>query len=191
MNDLERASRGQFCAKKGVGGLVRGVRKVKRGAKDVTRDLRKVKREVKRSNERPNTAYSGSMEASVASLPGPHVLARSSAVAWPAVLFVIGATRILAGLLWGISWDKTIGRDAFWAPAGLLIHFGGITAGLTGAFLILRTTFGSDASARAASVKVWGFRGPLGAWLSIWGCFAMLTAAPFDDWWHNAYGLAR
>ena len=23
----------------------------------------------------------------------------------------------------------------------------------------------------------------------IWGAFAMLTSAPFDDWWHNAYGL--
>ncbi len=129
------------------------------------------------------------MEASVASLPRPYALARSSAIAWPAVLFLIGATSILAGLLWDISWHKTIGRDTFWTPAHLLIHFGGITAGLTGAFLILRTTFGSDASARAASVKVWGFRGPLGAWLSIWGCFAMLTSAPFDDWWHNAYGL--
>src|SRR5260221_3521231 len=51
MNGLERGLRGQFCAKKSVGGLIRGVRKVKRGAKDVTRDLRKVKRGVKRSNE--------------------------------------------------------------------------------------------------------------------------------------------
>jgi hypothetical protein len=23
----------------------------------------------------------------------------------------------------------------------------------------------------------------------IWGSFAMLTSAPFDNWWHNAYGL--
>jgi hypothetical protein len=23
----------------------------------------------------------------------------------------------------------------------------------------------------------------------IWGCIAMLTSAPFDDWWHNTYGL--
>ena len=25
--------------------------------------------------------------------------------------------------------------------------------------------------------------------MSIWGTFAMLTSAPFDDWWHNTYGL--
>jgi len=29
----------------------------------------------------------------------------------------------------------------------------------------------------------------LGAWVCIWGAFAMVTSAPFDDWWHNAYGL--
>ena len=27
------------------------------------------------------------------------------------------------------------------------------------------------------------------AWVAIWGAIAMLTSAPFDDWWHNAYGL--
>jgi hypothetical protein len=32
-------------------------------------------------------------------------------------------------------------------------------------------------------------RAPLGAWVSIWGALAMLTSAPFDNWWHNAYGL--
>src|SRR5206468_769124 len=36
---------------------------------------------------------------------------------------------------------------------------------------------------------MWGFRGPLGAFLCAWGGIAMITSAPFDDWWHNAYGL--
>jgi hypothetical protein len=38
-------------------------------------------------------------------------------------------------------------------------------------------------------VHLWGFRGPLGAFICAWGGIAMLTSAPFDDWWHNAYGL--
>jgi hypothetical protein len=25
--------------------------------------------------------------------------------------------------------------------------------------------------------------------VAIWGALAMITSAPFDDWWHNAYGL--
>jgi hypothetical protein len=29
----------------------------------------------------------------------------------------------------------------------------------------------------------------LACWICIWGTIAMLTSAPFDDWWHNTYGL--
>ena len=42
---------------------------------------------------------------------------------------------------------------------------------------------------RAASVNVLGFRAPLGVFIAAWGGIAMLTSAPFDNWWHNAYGL--
>src|SRR5262249_57555317 len=38
-------------------------------------------------------------------------------------------------------------------------------------------------------VGVGGWAGR-GGWLRCaWGAFAMLASAPFDDWWHNAYGL--
>ena len=42
---------------------------------------------------------------------------------------------------------------------------------------------------RLCRVSIWGFRGPLGCFIATWGAFAMLTSAPFDNWWHNAYGL--
>src|SRR6202042_1461945 len=42
---------------------------------------------------------------------------------------------------------------------------------------------------RTASLSVLGFRGPAGAFLAAWGGIAMITSAPFDDWWHQAYGL--
>lgn len=38
-------------------------------------------------------------------------------------------------------------------------------------------------------MRVLGFRGPLGAFIAAWGGAAMLTSAPFDNWWHGAYGL--
>jgi hypothetical protein len=38
-------------------------------------------------------------------------------------------------------------------------------------------------------VTIWGLKGPLGAFLAAWGGIAMITSAPFDDWWHDAYGL--
>jgi hypothetical protein len=55
--------------------------------------------------------------------------------------------------------------------------------------LILHTTFAGNAQQRAASVSIWGFRGPLGSFIAAWGGFAMLTSAPFDNWWYDSFGL--
>ncbi len=99
------------------------------------------------------------------------------------------AAGIVVGLLWDISWHMTIGRDTFWSAPHLVEYASGVTAGLACGFVVLRTTFAGTPEDRAASVKFWGFLGPLGAWITIWGTFAMLLSAPFDDWWHAAYGL--
>ncbi len=114
---------------------------------------------------------------------------RAAGLPWPQTAAVLGATSIAVGLLWDISWHASIGRDTFWTPAHLAIYLGGLLCGLPAGWLALSTTFAGTAEQRATSVVFWGFRAPLGAWVSIWGCLAMLTSAPFDDWWHNAYGL--
>lgn len=71
----------------------------------------------------------------------------------------------------------------------MAIYACGVLAGLSSAYLILTTTFARRAPLRAVSVRIWGLSGPLGAFISAWGGVAMLLSAPFDDWWHNAYGL--
>lgn len=109
--------------------------------------------------------------------------------AWHAPTVVIAAVCVMIGVYWDISWHMSIGRDSFWTPAHLLIQAGGLVAGLTSGYVALRTTFGSHPRAQEAAVQFWGFRAPLGAWVCIWGCFAMVASAPFDNWWHNAYGL--
>ena len=109
--------------------------------------------------------------------------------AWHAPAVVFAALCVMVGVYWDISWHMTIGRDTFWTPAHLLIQAGGLIAGLTSGYVALRTTFGNDVAAKDAAVSFWGFRAPLGAWVSIWGCFAMVSSAPFDNWWHDAYGL--
>jgi hypothetical protein len=98
-------------------------------------------------------------------------------------------TSTAVGLYWDISWHMSIGRDTFWTPAHLCIHFGAIVAGLSSVYLILSTTFGRNRAAQESSVRVWGFYGPLGTFVSLWGGLTMLTSAPFDNWWHNAFGL--
>ena len=108
---------------------------------------------------------------------------------WHPAVVVFAAVCVMVGVYWDISWHMSIGRDSFWTPAHLLIQAGGLIAGFSSGYVALMTTFRRDPRAQDASVRFWGFRAPLGAWVAIWGCLAMVVSAPFDNWWHDAYGL--
>jgi len=110
-------------------------------------------------------------------------------LAWYVWSSLVSVTSILVGSYWDISWHMSIGRDSFWTPAHVAIQLGGLTAGVTGAVLVIATTLRHRAPLRPASIGVWGFRGPFGAFLGAWGAATMLVSAPFDNWWHAAYGL--
>jgi hypothetical protein len=125
----------------------------------------------------------------VAAQVGAGDSAKVESVPWPIWCMVAGVVCGMIGGPWDISWHMSIGRDTFWTPAHIMIQMTGVLVGIACAYMILTATFGRDAMAQNASVKIWGFRGPLGAFIAVWGCFAMLTSAPFDNWWHNAYGL--
>ncbi|HEV2148780.1 MAG TPA: hypothetical protein VGR37_15350 [Longimicrobiaceae bacterium] len=134
------------------------------------------------------------MEASVASLPSAPPAARPQAdaagVPWYVHAVLFASTSVIVGVLWDISWHQSIGRDTLFSPPHLAIYLGGVVAGVVCGWHVLHLTLAGTQEERAASVTWWKyFRGPLGAWTCIWGAFAMLTSAPFDDWWHNAYGL--
>ncbi len=105
---------------------------------------------------------------------------------WCAALAV---TSAYVGGYWDISWHRSIGRDTFWSTPHMAIYACGILAGVAAGYLIFSTTFGKNAEHKDVSVRIWGLRGPLGAFICAWGGVAMLASAPFDDWWHNAYGL--
>jgi hypothetical protein len=114
---------------------------------------------------------------------------RTDGLPWYFFAVVFGSACIPLGALWDISWHSTIGRDTFWTPAHLAIHLGGTLPGLICGWLVLKSTFWPQAGGQLPGIRLWGFRGPLGAWVTIWGAFVMLLSAPFDNWWHNAYGL--
>jgi hypothetical protein len=105
---------------------------------------------------------------------------------WCATLAV---TSVIIGAHWDISWHTSIGRDTFWTPAHMAIYLCGVLAGIAFGYLILHTTFVKASPLADASIHVFGFRAPLGAFIASWGGVAMLTSAPFDNWWHDAYGL--
>jgi hypothetical protein len=118
-----------------------------------------------------------------------HSVFDAPAVPWFVWSGVLSVSSIAFGLYWDISWHMTIGRDTFWTPAHLAIQFGGILAAITCIVLIFSTTFSQNPASKGASVRMWGFRGPLGAFLTAWGGATMVTSAPFDNWWHNSFGL--
>ena len=110
-------------------------------------------------------------------------------VPWYLWCAVLAVTSAYLGGYWDISWHRSIGRDSFWTPPHMAIYACGLLAAVSSGYLILRTTFGGATALRNVAVRIWGLRAPLGAFIAAWGGLAMLLSAPFDDWWHNAYGL--
>lgn len=103
---------------------------------------------------------------------------------------VFASLSVVVGLLWDISWHISIGRDGLFSPPHLAIYLGAVIAGVFSGYNVLRVSFFGTKEEKASYVKFWGiFYSSLGAMFCIWGAFAMLTSAPFDDWWHNTYGL--
>ena len=72
--------------------------------------------------------------------------AGSATAAWSIYAVLFASTSVILGVIWDISWHRSIGRDTFWTPAHIAIYLGGIVAGLTSGCVALRTTFaGSEA----------------------------------------------
>lgn len=120
--------------------------------------------------------------------PATRVAQRAEAT-WPLYAVLFSSVSIVVGLIWDISWHRSIGRDSFWSPPHLLEQLAAVVAGTSCGWVVLRTTFAGNTADHARAVRFWGFRGPLGAWVCIWGTLTMIASAPFDNWWHNAYGL--
>jgi len=127
------------------------------------------------------------MTVTTATAPAP--AARHFVIPWYLWCAALAVTSAYIAGYWDISWHRSIGRDTFWSAPHMAIYACGVLAGIASAYLILTATFGRAGSFDDVSVRIWGLRGPIGAFISAWGGIAMLVSAPFDDWWHNAYGL--
>ena len=103
---------------------------------------------------------------------------------------VFASLCVVTGLIWDISWHLSIGRDGLFSPPHNVIYLGAVISGLFSGYQVLKISFWGSEAEKQQSINFWGiFYGSLGNLLSIWGALAMLTSAPFDDWWHNTYGL--
>lgn len=122
----------------------------------------------------------------------PRIVTRernAAGVPWYIWTGVAGITSAFIGGEWDVSWHRSIGRDSFWTPAHLMIQLCGVLAAVVGLWLVYQCTFNKQSTLRDASVTVFGLCAPLGVFLAGWGGVAMITSAPFDNWWHAAYGL--
>ena len=104
------------------------------------------------------------------SLLSPTATARSEAPARDIPLHltavVVGATSILIGLIWDISWHRSIGRDTFWTPAHMAIYFGGTLAGMSCGARVLANSFWQRDAHQNDGVRIWKFfTGPMGGWI--------------------------
>lgn len=108
----------------------------------------------------------------------------------PVYAVTFASLLIAWGGLWDIMWHVTIGRDGLFSPPHTLMYAGALIAGSSSAYQVLQLTFRKNHPDRAQAVRFWGFfRGTTGSLCCIWGGMAMLSSAPFDNWWHSAYGL--
>lgn len=117
------------------------------------------------------------------------VSAATQSIPWYIWTCLVAVVSSVVGGAWDISWHESVGRDTFWTTPHMLIYLCGVLSGISCGYLILSTTFQKDAPLRAHAISMWGFRGPMGAFMCAWGGVAMITSAPFDNWWHAAYGL--
>ena len=64
-----------------------------------------------------------------------------STIPWSLWAVAFASTSVIVGVIWDISWHRTIGRDTFWTPAHLAIYLGGAVAGLSCGWLVLSAPF--------------------------------------------------
>jgi hypothetical protein len=107
---------------------------------------------------------------------------------------VVMQTLAAVGLGWDIQWHRWLGRDAFLTPPHLIIYTGVVGAGLICILVVLveterywRRVPGVD---EASTVSLFGiFHAPLGFFVAGFGALTMAAAAPFDNYWHQLYGV--
>jgi hypothetical protein len=103
-------------------------------------------------------------------------------------------TLAAVGLAWDIQWHRWLGRDAFLTPPHLIIYTGVVGAGLTCIIVVLvetqrywRRVPGVDDTSTVSLLGI--FHAPLGFFLAGFGALTMALAAPFDNYWHQLYGV--
>lgn len=98
------------------------------------------------------------------------------------------------GLAWDIRWHLLLGRNSFWIPPHMLLYSGVGAVGLVALAMVLIETLlyhhGFPGVNDHSTVPMWGvFHAPLGYIVTGFGPLIALVALPFDNWWHQLFGI--
>ena len=111
--------------------------------------------------------------------------------AWIILLFLILGEL---GLSWDIQWHALVGRDRFWTPPHILIYLAVGGAGIISLFMVLVDTLryrhrapGVNEKSTVRILRI--FHAPSGFVICGLGPLICLIAAPFDNYWHQLYGI--
>jgi hypothetical protein len=98
------------------------------------------------------------------------------------------------GLAWDRRWHDYLGRDQFWIPPHDMMYTAVGCTGMIALFVVLHETRryhlkkpGVDDSSTISIFRY--FHAPLGFTLLGFGTLTDLIAAPFDNYWHQLYGI--
>ena len=103
----------------------------------------------------------------------------------PEALLLAAAIAVPLTLFWDFSWESTIGVDRFFGPPHAANYLAVAAAAAAAFRLVAVSTRRGD-----GGVSLGRARGPLGAWIVLWGALAFVAALLFDRWWQSNYGLA-
>jgi hypothetical protein len=101
-------------------------------------------------------------------------------------VFVACAALGVIGLLWDGAWHASWGRDTFFIPPHNMMY-ASVTLAIGLALAIIAS--GMARPPDPTFFRVGRLQAPLGVWIVLFGAYTMLAAAPFDDWYHRAFGL--
>ena len=104
----------------------------------------------------------------------------------PLVIGVAGVFLSWFGAAWDVSWHRVVGRDTFWSAPHLFLYGGVILWGV--AALIATVTAMSGRPVRGRELRIGPFRAELGLAFVGLGALTVILSAPFDDYWHRAFG---
>lgn len=104
----------------------------------------------------------------------------------PLALGLMGLGLGWAGADWDAAWHRLIGRDTFWSAPHVLMYTGTALTGL--AALVATFTAMRGRHVRSRELAIGPFHAERGLALVGIGALVIISAAPFDDLWHRAFG---